>query len=151
MEFGHNWCYQQFLTIKVYGFALRPFPLVEFEHEVEGRHANLEQGRVAHHVGATMAVRWWVGEVTRWCGAMPSFCASIRLLTYVVFSKMSYTLSSHSSWSNHFTSYIVCDICNNHIINECIYAKNYISMQNLKYFIQLMDLGYAGWPFLSMA
>jgi hypothetical protein len=30
-------------------------------------------------------------------------------------------------------------------------SKNYISMQNLKYSMQLMDLGYAGRPFLTMA
>jgi hypothetical protein len=30
-------------------------------------------------------------------------------------------------------------------------SKNYISMQNLKYSIQLIGLGYAGRPFLTMA
>jgi hypothetical protein len=30
-------------------------------------------------------------------------------------------------------------------------SKNYISIQNLKYSIQLMGLGYTGWPFLTRA
>jgi hypothetical protein len=43
--------------------------------------------------------------------------------TLVIVSKMSYTPSSHSVDSSHLTGFIVCDICNNHVINECIYAK----------------------------
>ena len=40
-----------------------------------------------------------------------------------VFSKISHTPSIHSVASSHLTGFVVCDICNNHIINECIYAK----------------------------
>jgi hypothetical protein len=41
----------------------------------------------------------------------------------VVVSKMSHTPSNHSAASSHLTGFIVYDICNNHIMNECIYTK----------------------------
>ena len=69
----------------------------------------------------------------------------------VVVSKMSHTPSSHSVASSYSTGFIVCDICNNQVMNECIYTKNYISMYNLKYCILLMGLADAERPYLAMA
>jgi hypothetical protein len=41
----------------------------------------------------------------------------------VVVSKMSHTPSSHNATSSHLIGFIVCDICNNHVMNKCIYTK----------------------------
>jgi hypothetical protein len=61
---------------------------------------------------------------------------------------MSHTLSSHSADSNHLTSFIVCE----QSCYEWMYIyKNYISMQNLEYFVLLMGLGDTERPYLAMA
>jgi hypothetical protein len=55
------------LFILVYGFALRPFPLVEFEHEVLTR----IRSRGSGSPWGLWGVRWWCGgELLRECRRM---------------------------------------------------------------------------------
>jgi hypothetical protein len=66
---------------------------------------------------------------------------------------MSHTPSKYSADSSHWIGDIVYDICNNHIMNECIYARIILACKTLmvKIFHTIDGSGTAEWPYLAVA